>query len=44
MTAAIDTAATPEGRAQLAEASEVLLERLEQLTAEVERSMQALIG
>ena len=44
MTAAIDTAATPEGRAQLAQASEALLERLEQLTAEVERSMQALIG
>jgi AmiR/NasT family two-component response regulator len=44
MARGIDDAATPEGRQRLAQASELLLERCERLTAQVEASMQALIG
>lgn len=44
MVAAIDAAATPQGRQCLASDSEALLERFEQLTAQVQACMQALIG
>ncbi|WP_428425071.1 type IV pili methyl-accepting chemotaxis transducer N-terminal domain-containing protein [Methylibium sp.] len=44
MRAGADAAGTPVGRRQLAEASEALLERFEQLTDQIERSMQTLIG
>lgn len=44
MTAALDAAATPEGRQVLAQTSESLLAGFERLTAQIERSMQALTG
>lgn len=44
MRAGIDAVGTPAGRQQLADASDTLLERFEQLTGQIEHSMQTLIG